>query len=1045
MLVVTAAIDGQATLMEVLDETIRVVATVPVAAGSFYRSPDLDPSAGVAADAGEEEKSGATPNMAADGMEPFPLPAHPATADIQALAAACALNEYVREQPGRATHRLITSVKLYDTRLVVALWSPPTLSFYAEQTSTLPSASSSSTTSSSSSSSTSRSDPWWCLPSSTRLAFAAFLSQPHLGSDDGDADVVTKVQAVVAAAAATRFLSEVVVWECETTGICYTYNVDTSVTLDATLDAAEVVHAAWRLPDASLRLVVGGRDVFPAAPSAPKFVVHSPRLAVRPGASLYHTHPITAAVGTSLLPQITCVSVLPASGTVLFAHHVHGLMSLAPRRVWSSSDEDEFELGGGGSHPFYHPTDLIALLQCHQVERVKAALLHLLFCLRALADANAADAMCIIPPIPLSQLLVGPDAPVEITAEDLSALAELLPQRQLPQLSRPDLLRLLAVVAAFQDIYINNARALDDTGARFLLQFRMHQFLKRASGGSTAAALTSRDLCWAFHSKVQEALVPLCLPTDPTDWAPVRDLGLALWWKNPVEIRKFAEKLAKAQYMKRRDARDCMLLYLALGRKNVVQGLMKVSGEAECKKIWAFLSRDFTLPEHRTAALKNAYVLVGQKKYDLALSFFILAGALGDALTLCTRQMDDVYMAIFLARLATNDDTKELSALLAAEILPFARSMNDVWLEHMVLWRLGHPAAAVRVLVSNDLGADPSHAPAVDAILDLMARQPLTGAVFDVDPAIRTRVWHQCAFAYARTGSPHLALHYLQRLHDGWKATPVPPVRFRAQWQRYQWQGAALRHRQAMAMTAWLCARGVAGATSDSAFASELSHAMKSTMAFESVATALPSSSNQTAVSAKARSVVATSLLVDYDALVSAFSLPFGFFASSSTASVTASAPAITASSVWGSTASLTAATSFWFRLLAAATAMGVLLASNDSSGSNGFAWRRVWTWRLAGSWLWNKRVQALRAKNTHGVRLSVESPVTVSVSARTTTSMGIVMNDAALGVHPDEYLLVRAWVSQHVDISKTNLMQARPAHSSAILFLGWAHIHLVF
>ena len=44
-------------------------------------------------------------------------------------------------------------------------------------------------------------------------------------------------------------------------------------------------------------------------------------------------------------------------------------------------------------------------------------------------------------------------------------------------------------------------------------------------------------------------------------------------------------------------------------------GLLKVATDAESKKIWTFLSRDFDAPEHQTAALKNAYALVGQKKY----------------------------------------------------------------------------------------------------------------------------------------------------------------------------------------------------------------------------------------------------------------------------------------------------------------------------------------------------------------------------------------------------------------------------------------------
>jgi hypothetical protein len=104
----------------------------------------------------------------------------------------------------------------------------------------------------------------------------------------------------------------------------------------------------------------------------------------------------------------------------------------------------------------------------------------------------------------------------------------------------------------------------------------------------------------------------LCAPDPLTDWASggARHSGLALWLRNPVELRAFAERLAKAQYNRQRNPRDCMTLYLALGRKNIVLALMKVSVDPECKKIWTFLSRDFEQHEHKVAALKNAYVIV---------------------------------------------------------------------------------------------------------------------------------------------------------------------------------------------------------------------------------------------------------------------------------------------------------------------------------------------------------------------------------------------------------------------------------------------------
>lgn len=45
-------------------------------------------------------------------------------------------------------------------------------------------------------------------------------------------------------------------------------------------------------------------------------------------------------------------------------------------------------------------------------------------------------------------------------------------------------------------------------------------------------------------------------------------------------LKQQAEALARWQYSKARDPHDCALLYLALGRKAVLQGLFKSAGRA---------------------------------------------------------------------------------------------------------------------------------------------------------------------------------------------------------------------------------------------------------------------------------------------------------------------------------------------------------------------------------------------------------------------------------------------------------------------------------
>ncbi len=53
----------------------------------------------------------------------------------------------------------------------------------------------------------------------------------------------------------------------------------------------------------------------------------------------------------------------------------------------------------------------------------------------------------------------------------------------------------------------------------------------------------------------------------------------------------------------------------------VPQGLYRTS---QNRRLADFLSRDFSQPNHRQAASKNAFVLLGQHRHALAAAFFVL-------------------------------------------------------------------------------------------------------------------------------------------------------------------------------------------------------------------------------------------------------------------------------------------------------------------------------------------------------------------------------------------------------------------------------------
>jgi hypothetical protein len=73
-------------------------------------------------------------------------------------------------------------------------------------------------------------------------------------------------------------------------------------------------------------------------------------------------------------------------------------------------------------------------------------------------------------------------------------------------------------------------------------------------------------------------------------WPKLRALGAGLWLTDPSVLRSTAEALAKAQYAVAKDPHEPALMYAALGKKGVLQGLFRSSGN---KKVRV---REVTIP-----------------------------------------------------------------------------------------------------------------------------------------------------------------------------------------------------------------------------------------------------------------------------------------------------------------------------------------------------------------------------------------------------------------------------------------------------------------
>lgn len=70
-----------------------------------------------------------------------------------------------------------------------------------------------------------------------------------------------------------------------------------------------------------------------------------------------------------------------------------------------------------------------------------------------------------------------------------------------------------------------------------------------------------------------------------------------------------------------------------------------IHNSKEHEAIEKFLKRDFEDPKHRSAAVKNAYVLIDKKRYDHAMAFFILGNNIEDCVRMCVDRLKDLNLA----------------------------------------------------------------------------------------------------------------------------------------------------------------------------------------------------------------------------------------------------------------------------------------------------------------------------------------------------------------------------------------------------------------
>jgi hypothetical protein len=166
------------------------------------------------------------------------------------------------------------------------------------------------------------------------------------------------------------------------------------------------------------------------------------------------------------------------------------------------------------------------------------------------------------------------------------------------------------------------SQILDNCGLKFLLALRHYNYLLRTLPIANRSILVSigigtSNYAWAFHSECENELLnslPRVNTAVDLKWHELKQYGVGWWIKSPLVLRQLMEKVAKCAFQAKNDPLDAAIYYLAMKKKGVLLGLFKLTKDL---KMTDFFKNDFAEHRWHTAALKNAYSLLGKWPFQL--------------------------------------------------------------------------------------------------------------------------------------------------------------------------------------------------------------------------------------------------------------------------------------------------------------------------------------------------------------------------------------------------------------------------------------------
>ncbi|XP_048190248.1 dmX-like protein 1 isoform X2 [Perognathus longimembris pacificus] len=365
-------------------------------------------------------------------------------------------------------------------------------------------------------------------------------------------------------------------------------------------------------------------------------------------------------------------------------------------------------------------------------------------------------------------------SPTYFGPEHAQVLSGHLLHSSLPGLSRMEQMSLMALAdtIATTSTDIGESRdksqggeTLDECGLKFLLAVRLHTFLTTSLPACRAQllrqGLSTSHFAWAFHSVAEEELLnmlPVMQKHDPT-WSELRAMGVGWWVRNNRILRTCIEKVAKAAFYRNNDPLDAAIFYLAMKKKAVIWGLYRSQKDT---RMTQFFGHNFEEERWRKAALKNAFSLLGKQRFEHSAAFFLLAGCLRDAVEVCLEKLNDIQLALVIARLHETEFDKSTTykSILQKKVLGIDSHVNggsssdvsvhcDPFLRSMAYWILEDYSDALETLIKQPIRQDD----------DQVLESACNPAVFNFYNYLRTHpVLLRRHFGSTDTFSAHLGL-----------------------------------------------------------------------------------------------------------------------------------------------------------------------------------------------------------------------------------------------------------------------------------------------